>query len=163
MRCPYCGFSDTQVKDSRPSDDNVSIRRRRVCAGCGSRFTTFERVELCEITIVKNSGDREPFIREKMARSVYTAMRKRPMKTEQIERVVHAIVRKIETSGETEITSKRVGQLVLDALKELDAVAYIRFASVYSDFSSIQDFRDALVILEEVIVEEDDASAGTSP
>lgn len=149
MRCPFCGFMDTQVKDSRPLDDHASIRRRRVCNGCGSRFTTFERVELCEITVIKNSGDRVPFMREKMGRSIYTAMRKRPMKTEQIERLIQGIVRKIETSGESDITSKKIGILVLEALRELDAVAYIRFASVYSDFSSIQDFRDALVLLED--------------
>ena len=129
-------------------EDHIAIRRRRFCTACGSRFTTFERVELCEISVLKNSGDRVPFNRDKLSRSIHTAMRKRPMNTEQIERMVSAIVRKIETSGETEITTKDIGAMVCESLKELDAVAYIRFASVYADFASIQDFRDALMKVE---------------
>ena len=148
MRCPFCGFLDTQVKDSRPTEDHMAIRRRRFCSQCGSRFTTFERVQLCEITVIKNSGDRMAFDRDKLAKSIYTALRKRPMNTEQIERVVSGIVRKIETSGENEITTQSIGVMVLDSLKELDAVAYIRFASVYRDFSNTKDFTDIISTLE---------------
>lgn len=126
----------------------MAIRRRRFCSQCGSRFTTFERVQLCEITVIKNSGDRMAFDRDKLAKSIYTALRKRPMNTEQIERVVSGIVRKIETSGENEITTQSIGVMVLDSLKELDAVAYIRFASVYRDFSNTKDFTDIISTLE---------------
>lgn len=126
----------------------MAIRRRRFCSQCGSRFTTFERVQLCEITVIKNSGDRMAFDRDKLAKSIYTALRKRPMNTEQIECVVSGIVRKIETSGENEITTQSIGVMVLDSLKELDAVAYIRFASVYRDFSNTKDFTDIISTLE---------------
>ncbi|MAP24572.1 MAG: transcriptional regulator NrdR [Rickettsiales bacterium] len=140
MICPFCGSKDTQVKDSRPNDEDTIIRRRRSCVECGSRFTTLERVQLCPVTVVKNSGDRESFDREKLARSIQTAVRKRHMKTDQIERVVNAIIRKIETYGESEITTETIGAYVLSSLRELDEVAYIRFASVYKDFSSVEDF-----------------------
>jgi transcriptional repressor NrdR len=141
MRCPFCGFKDTQVKDSRPNEEDTLIRRRRLCLECGSRFTTQERVQLCPVIVVKSSGDKEPFDREKLSRSIYTAVRKRHMKTEQIERVINGIIRKIETYGESEISTQMIGEYVLVSLKELDEVAYIRFASVYKDFSSVEDFK----------------------
>ncbi len=147
MRCPFCGYLDTQVKDSRPSEDGVAIRRRRGCPQCGSRFTTFERVQLCEITILKKSGDRTPFEREKLARSVYSAVRKRGMDTEQVERVINSIVRKLESSGESEVSTKQIGEMVLDSLKTLDPVAYIRFASVYKDFAEAKDFEELIETL----------------
>lgn len=148
MRCPFCGYKDTQVKDSRPNEDDTLIRRRRLCPGCGSRFTTLERVQLCPVTVIKSSGDREPFDRDKLSRSVYTAVRKRPMKTDQIERVINAIIRKIETSGESDITTQTIGAYVLSSLKELDEVAYIRFASVYKDFSNVEDFTTLITELQ---------------
>jgi len=147
VRCPFCGYLDTQVKDSRPSEDGMVIRRRRSCPQCGSRFTTFERVQLCEIIVLKKSGDRTPFEREKLARSVYSAVRKRGMDTEQVERVINGIVRKIESSGESEITSQQIGDMVLDSLKTLDPVAYIRFASVYKDFAHAKDFEELIEAL----------------
>ena len=140
MRCPFCGYKDTQVKDSRPNEDETLIRRRRLCLECGSRFTTQERVQLYAITVIKTNGDKEPFERDKLSRSIYTAVRKRPMQREQIERVVNALIRKIETFGEAEISTKTIGEYVLSSLKELDEVAYVRFASVYQDFSSVEDF-----------------------
>lgn len=148
MRCPFCGFKDTQVKDSRPNDEETLIRRRRLCLECGSRFTTQERVQLCPVTVVKTSGDKEPFDREKLSRSIYTAVRKRHMKTDQIERVINGIIRKIETSGEPEISTQMIGEYVLTSLKELDEVAYIRFASVYKDFSSVEDFTQLITQLQ---------------
>lgn len=153
MRCPFCSFLDTQVKDSRPSEDHLSIRRRRFCAECGSRFTTFERVQLCEIIVIKKNGDRTLFERDKLARSVYTAVRKRAMSTEQVERVINGLVRKIETKGDTEITSEEIGELVLESLRDLDPVAYIRFASVYRDFNSAQDFEELIAKLKEAAQE----------
>ncbi|PLX30404.1 MAG: transcriptional regulator NrdR [Alphaproteobacteria bacterium] len=149
MICPFCGFKDTQVKDSRPNEEDTIIRRRRSCIECGSRFTTLERVQLCPVTVIKNSGDRETFDREKLARSIYTAVRKRHMKTDQIERVVNAIIRQIETCGESEITTETIGAYVLSSLKELDEVAYIRFASVYKDFSSVEDFTKLITALKQ--------------
>jgi transcriptional repressor NrdR len=140
MRCPFCGHEDTQVKDSRPTDDGSAIRRRRFCVACGQRFTTIERVQLRELTVVKADGRRVPFDREKLARSVRIALRKRPVQEERIERVVNGIVRQLEASGESDITSKHVGELVMDTLKEVDAVAYVRFASVYRNFREAKDF-----------------------
>ena len=140
MRCPYCGGLDTQVKDSRPSDDNAAIRRRRVCPACGGRFTTFERVQLRELTILKRSGRRAPFDREKLVRSISTATRKRPVDPERLERMVNGIVRQLESMGETELASTVVGDMVMKALKTLDDVAYVRYASVYRDFRETQDF-----------------------
>lgn len=142
MRCPFCGHSDTQVKDSRPTEDNASIRRRRFCPSCGSRFTTFERVHLRELTVVKSNGDKVPFDREKVKRSMEIALRKRPVEEEQIDRIVNAIQRHLETSGESEIPSKAIGKLIMDRLMDLDKVAYVRFASVYKDFHEIKDFND---------------------
>jgi transcriptional repressor NrdR len=142
MRCPFCGHDDTQVKDSRPSEDGAAIRRRRFCPSCGQRFTTIERVQLRELTVVKSDGRRVPFDREKLARSIRVALRKRPVQEERIERVVNGIVRQLEASGETDIPSKQIGELVMDTLKEVDAVAYVRFASVYRDFREARDFED---------------------
>jgi transcriptional repressor NrdR len=142
MRCPFCGHDDTQVKDSRPTDDNAAIRRRRFCPSCGSRFTTFERVQLRELTVAKKSGKRVPFDREKLARSIHIATRKRPIDNERIERIINAIVRRLESSGEAEISSDAIGEQVMDALYALDPVAYVRFASVYRNFREVKDFED---------------------
>jgi transcriptional repressor NrdR len=142
MRCPFCGHDDTQVKDSRPTDDNSAIRRRRFCPACGSRFTTFERVQLRELVVVKKGGVKEPFDREKVMRSIAIAVRKRPVESERVERVVNGIVRRLESLGETEIPSTVVGEMVMDALSTLDPVAYVRFASVYRNFREAKDFED---------------------
>ena len=150
MRCPFCGHDDTQVKDSRPSDDNAAIRRRRLCPACGGRFTTFERVQLRELTVVKNNGQRVAFDRDKLARSIVTACRKRPVDPERIERVVNGIVRRLESSGESEIASTQIGELVMDALRALDPVAYVRFASVYKNFREAKDFENFVSDLNEI-------------
>jgi transcriptional repressor NrdR len=140
MRCPFCGQDDSQVKDSRPTDDGLAIRRRRACVGCGQRFTTIERVQLRELTVVKSDQRRVPFDRDKLLRSIRTATRKRPVPEERIERIVNGIVRQLESSGESEIPSKHIGEMVMDALKAVDAVAYVRFASVYRNFRETKDF-----------------------
>ena len=142
MRCPFCGADDTQVKDSRPTEENSAIRRRRACSNCGARFTTFERVQLRELTVVKHNGKREPLDRDKLARSMRIALRKRPIEEERIEMVINGIVRRLESSGETDIKSETVGQMVMDALASLDQVAYVRFASVYRNFREARDFED---------------------
>ncbi len=142
MRCPFCGHDDSQVKDSRPTEDNSAIRRRRQCEGCGGRFTTFERIQLRELLVIKAEGKREPFDREKVERSLSVACRKRPVDHAQIEKLASAIQRQLETLGESEIESKRIGEFVMEGLKALDSVAYIRFASVYKDFSEAKDFED---------------------
>jgi transcriptional repressor NrdR len=144
MRCPFCGHEDSQVKDSRAADDNAAIRRRRECPSCGGRFTTFERVQLRELMVNKNNGTREPFEREKLIRSLRTPLRKRPVNGEQIERAVNGIVRQLETVADGEITSRQIGELVMQALANLDQVAYVRYASVYRDFKEVTDFRDFL-------------------
>lgn len=144
MRCPYCASLDTQVKDSRPSDDHSSIRRRRVCNDCGGRFTTFERVQLRELMVIKRSGKRSPFERDKLQRSVEIALRKRPVEPERVERMVSGIVRQLESSGEPEVASSTIGALIMAGLKNLDGVAYVRFASVYKDFREAKDFQDIL-------------------
>ena len=149
MRCPYCGNDDTQVKDSRPTEDSGAIRRRRVCNGCGGRFTTFERVQLRELTVVKKSGRKVPFDREKLARSVYTALRKRAVETDRIERMISGIVRQLESLGDVEVTSDQIGEYVMEGLKGLDDVAFVRFASVYKNFSAADDFRNFLAELAE--------------
>ncbi|MGC9270159.1 transcriptional regulator NrdR [Acidiphilium sp.] len=141
MRCPFCGEADTQVKDSRPTEDGSAIRRRRFCPQCSQRFTTIERVQLRELVVVKADQRRVAFDRDKLARSVRIALRKRPIDDERIERIVNGIVRKLEASGEAEIVSHEIGELVMDTLKEVDAVAYVRFASVYRDFREAQDFK----------------------
>ncbi|WP_036261506.1 transcriptional regulator NrdR [Methylocapsa aurea] len=140
MRCPYCGSLETQVKDSRPTDDASAIRRRRVCPDCGGRFTTFERVQLRELTVLKKSGRRAPFEREKLMRSLEVALRKRPVEPERVERMVNGIVRQLESQGENEIQSERIGELVMEGLRALDSVAYVRFASVYRNFREASDF-----------------------
>ena len=147
MRCPFCASEDTQVKDSRPTEDNTSIRRRRQCSNCGARFTTFERVQLREITVVKSGADgqearREAFDRGKIEQSVSLACRKRDVSEEQIDQLVSGIQRQVETAGEAEIPSSRIGEMVMDGLRQLDSVAYIRFASVYRDFSEAKDFEE---------------------
>ena len=142
MRCPFCGHEDSQVKDSRPTDDNAAIRRRRQCEACAARFTTFERIQLREMTVLKSEGRREPFEREKLDRSVAIACRKRPIEGERIDRLVTGIQRQLETLGETEIASTRIGEMVMEGLKGLDSVAYIRFASVYKDFAEAKDFEE---------------------
>ena len=142
MRCPFCANEDTQVKDSRPTEDGSAIRRRRFCSACGARFTTFERVQLRDITIIKRSGRRVPFERDKLARSVNTALRKRPVEPERVERMLNGIVRRLESMGESEIPSDMVGELVMEGLASLDQVAFVRFASVYRNFREAKDFED---------------------
>lgn len=140
MRCPFCGHAESQVKDSRPSEDGAAIRRRRMCPECGGRFTTFERVQLRELIIVKRSGRRSPFDRDKLVRSVGLATQKRPVDPERVERMINSIVRQLESMGETELPSSTVGEMVMKALKSLDDVAYVRYASVYRDFKETSDF-----------------------
>lgn len=142
MRCPFCAHEDSQVKDSRPTEDNSAIRRRRQCEACGARFTTFERIQLRELTVVKSEGRRQSFDREKLERSVTIACRKRPIDPARIERLVSGIQRQLETSGESEVSASTIGELVMEGLKGLDGVAYIRFASVYRDFTEPRDFED---------------------
>ncbi len=141
MKCPFCGHDETQVKDSRPSEDNSSIRRRRQCPACAARFTTFERVQLRELMVIKKDESRTVFDREKLVRSINISCRKRPVNNNKIELITNSIQRRLESSGETEIPTKVIGELVMDALKELDRVAYLRFASVYKDFQETDDFR----------------------
>ncbi len=140
MRCPFCGAEDTQVKDSRPAEEGGSIRRRRQCPACGARFTTFERVQLRDLIVVKKDGRRAPFDREKLARSLRIATRKRGIDEERIDQLVNGIVRRIETTGESEVPSRRIGELAMEGLAQLDQVAYVRFASVYKDFADARDF-----------------------
>ena len=147
MRCPFCSNEDTQVKDSRPTEDNTSIRRRRICDQCGSRFTTFERIQLRDLVVVKSKGQKENFDRDKMFRSLSLALRKRNVDSEKIEKIVNAIVRKLENSGETEIKSNIIGQLIMEALMHLDQVAYVRFASVYKNFREAKDFEEFLGVI----------------
>ncbi len=142
MRCPFCAHDDSQVKDSRPTEDNTAIRRRRQCDSCGGRFTTFERVQLREVTVIKSEGKREPFERGKIEQSVALACRKRGIDQERIDQLVSGIQRQVETAGETEIPSSRIGEMVMEGLRHLDSVAYIRFASVYRDFSEARDFEE---------------------
>lgn len=142
MRCPYCGHEDSQVKDSRPTEDGAAIRRRRQCEGCAARFTTFERISLRDIAVVKSEGRRESFDRDKLYRSVSIACSKRPIDPTRIEKLVSGIQRQLETSGENEVEANRIGEMVMEALKGLDSVAYIRFASVYKDFREAKDFED---------------------
>jgi transcriptional repressor NrdR len=161
MRCPFCGCLDSQVKDSRPSEDGAAIRRRRLCPECGGRFTTFERIQLRELTIVKRSGRRAPFDREKLVRSISVALRKRPVDPERLERMVSGIVRQLESMGETELASHVVGEMVMKALKSLDEVGYVRYASVYRDFRDPQDFAKFLGDegLDELPVEDESGEA----
>ncbi|CAK0746753.1 NrdR transcriptional repressor [Azospirillaceae bacterium] len=142
MRCPFCGHEDTQVKDSRPTEDASAIRRRRYCPGCGARFTTFERVQLRELTVVKSNGQREPFDRDKLLRSMRIALRRRPVDADRIDRIVNSLVRQLESSGESEVPSKQVGEMVMNHLLNLDQVAYVRYASVYRDFREASDLNE---------------------
>ena len=144
MRCPYCGSEDTQVKDSRPAEDGTTIRRRRVCPDCGGRFTTFERVQLRDLQVVKKTGRKVPFDRDKLLRSFEIALRKRPVERDRVERAVSGIVRRLESSGETDIHSDKIGLMVLEALKAIDDVAFVRYASVYRDFTDPADFETVL-------------------
>ena len=155
MRCPFCGHLESQVKDSRPSEDGQAIRRRRFCPTCSGRFTTFERVQLRELMIVKRSGRRTPFDRDKLVRSVSIALRKRPVEADRVEQMVSGIVRQLESRGETDIPSHVVGQLVMEGLKGVDEIAYVRYASVYRDFRETQDF--ARFLGEEGLTEEEPA------
>ena len=158
MRCPYCSSENTQVKDSRPTEENAAIRRRRVCPDCGGRFTTFERVQLRELTVIKRAGRRVAFDRDKLSHSVEIALRKRPMEPDRIERMVSGIVRQLESLGESEIPSSVIGQLVMEALRGLDPVAYVRFASVYRDFREAADFHEVLGEIAEVPLTEGNAA-----
>jgi len=144
MRCPFCSSENTQVKDSRPAEDGAAIRRRRQCTDCGGRFTTFERVQLRELTVLKRSGKRAPFDREKLTRSVRIALRKRDVDPERVERMVSGIVRQLESRGEAEVPSEAIGELVMEGLRRLDDVAFVRYASVYRNFRQASDFRDFL-------------------
>ena len=149
MRCPFCGEEDTQVKDSRASEDAATIRRRRLCSSCGSRFTTFERIQLRDLVVIKSNGQKEVFDRDKMFRSISLALRKRNIDQEKIEKIVNAIVRKLENSGDTEVKTNLIGEYIMDALSRLDQVAYVRFASVYKNFREVKDFEDFLGNLED--------------
>lgn len=151
MKCPFCGFDDTVVKDSRNSDDNTAIRRRRECPECGSRFTTFERVQLRELMVAKKNGERVPFDREKLYRSIEIALRKRPISQERVDKVVNSLVRSFESSGESEITTTAIGEAVMDCLSRLDRIAYIRFASVYKDFKEVKDFEDFVKTIDALV------------
>lgn len=144
MRCPFCASEDTQVKDSRPSEDGSAIRRRRFCISCGSRFTTFERIHIRDLIVIKRSSEKVPFDRDKLAKSIYTAVKKRPVDMEKVERLVNSIQRRLESSGESEILSSSIGEIVMEALYSLDQVAYVRFASVYKNFREVKDFEDFL-------------------
>ncbi len=144
MRCPFCGNEDTQVKDSRPTEDGSSIRRRRFCPSCGSRFTTFERVQLRDLVVIKKNGQRAPFERDKLFRSLSIALRKRPIQEDRIDRIVSSIIRRLESSGESDIPAQHIGELVMEALEGLDQVAYVRFASVYKNFREARDFEQFL-------------------
>ena len=150
MRCPFCAHDDSQVKDSRPTEDNTAIRRRRQCESCGARFTTFERVQLREVTVVKSDGKREAFDRGKLEQSVALACRKRGIEQERIDQLVSGIQRQVETAGETEVPSSRIGEMVMEGLRQIDSVAYIRFASVYRDFSEARDFEEFASSVREV-------------
>jgi transcriptional repressor NrdR len=156
MRCPFCGHEETQVKDSRPAEDNTAIRRRRFCPACGARWTTFERVQLRELTVVKKTGQRVPFDRDKLARSIMIATRKRPVDPERVERMINGIVRRLESLGESEIKSDMIGELVMEALANLDQVAFVRFASVYKNFREARDFEAFIGDMGQVKDGEDD-------
>ena len=152
MRCPYCGNADTQVKDSRPADDNSTIRRRRECSDCAGRFTTFERVQLRELTVVKKSGKRTPFDRDKLTRSIMVALRKRDVDPDRVERMITGIVRQLESRGESDVSTEYIGRLAMKGLRAIDDVAYVRFASVYREFREAGDF---IKVLDELSADDD--------
>ena len=156
MRCPFCGNTDTQVKDSRPAEDHVAIRRRRLCPSCGGRFTTYERVQLRDLTVVKKNGRREDFDRDKLARSIRIAMQKRPIEADRVDQMISGIVRRLESTGEADIASDRIGEIVMDTLARIDTVAYVRFASVYKNFQAADDFEDFVHELRPNPTSEDD-------
>ena len=158
MKCPFCGCEETQVKDSRNTDDNSSVRRRRECPECGSRFTTFERVQLRELIVVKKNGEKTLFDRDKLEKSISLAVRKRPISAERVEKIVNSLQRKFESSGDSEITTVKIGESVMEALTRLDNIAYIRFASVYKDFRSIKDLEDFVATIEKLTNHEEDNS-----
>ena len=147
MKCPFCGNEDTQVKDSRSTEDNSAIRRRRFCSACGARFTTFERIQLRELTVIKKSGKKVPFDRDKLERSVQIALRKRPVESERVDRMISGIVRRVESLGEAEIASDVVGEIVMEGLQSIDPVAYVRFASVYRNFREAKDFEEFIGVI----------------
>ena len=147
MKCPFCSNDDTQVKDSRSTEDNAAIRRRRFCSACGARFTTFERIQLRELTVVKKSGKKVPFARDKLERSVQIALRKRPVDSDRIDRMLSGIVRRVESLGEIEVSSDVIGEIVMEGLQSIDSVAYVRFASVYKNFREAKDFEDFLGVI----------------
>jgi|TARA_B100000401_G_scaffold429652_1_gene363515 transcriptional repressor NrdR len=147
MKCPFCGNDDTQVKDSRSTEDNSAIRRRRFCAACGARFTTFERIQLRELTVVKKSGKKVPFARDKLERSVQIALRKRPVDSDRVDRMLSGIVRRVESLGEAEVSSDVIGEIVMEGLQSIDSVAYVRFASVYKNFREAKDFEEFLGVI----------------
>ncbi len=156
MRCPFCGNVDTQVKDSRPAEDNVAIRRRRFCPACGGRFTTYERVQLRDLVVVKKSGKREAFDRDKLERSIRIALQKRPIEPDRIDQMVSGIVRRLESLGETDVPSDTIGQIVMETLARIDTVAYVRFASVYKNFQAADDFEDFVSELRPAATARDD-------
>ena len=147
MKCPFCSNDDTQVKDSRSTEDNTAIRRRRICPDCGARFTTFERIQLRELTVIKKSGKKAPFDRDKLKRSIQIALRKRPVERERVDRMISGIVRRVESLGETEISSDVIGEIVMEGLQSIDSVAYVRFASVYKNFRETKDFEEFLGVI----------------
>ena len=147
MKCPFCSNDDTQVKDSRSTEDNTAIRRRRICPDCGARFTTFERIQLRELTVIKKSGKKAPFDRDKLERSVQIALRKRPVERDRVDRMISGIVRRVESLGETEISSDVIGEIVMEGLQSIDSVAYVRFASVYKNFRETKDFEEFLGVI----------------
>ncbi len=155
MRCPFCGNTDTQVKDSRPAEDHAAIRRRRLCPSCGGRFTTYERVQLRDLVVIKKNGKREDFDRDKLARSIRMAMQKRPVDAERVEQMISGIVRRLESMGDSDIDSDQIGAIVMDTLARIDTVAYVRFASVYKNFQAADDFEDFVAELRPIKTEED--------
>ena len=156
MKCPFCGCDDTQVKDSRNADDNTAIRRRRECPECGSRFTTFERIQLRELVVIKKNGDKVPFDRDKLEKSIVLSVRKRPVDADRVQKIVNSIQRRLESSGESEIPSQIIGEYAMEALSKIDHVAYIRFASVYKDFREVKDFEDFVETIDKLAKPEDD-------
>ncbi|HLS18691.1 MAG TPA: transcriptional regulator NrdR [Paracoccaceae bacterium] len=155
MRCPFCGNADTQVKDSRPAEDHAAIRRRRACPACGGRFTTFERVQLRDLVVIKKTGRREAFDRDKLARSIRIALQKRPVEPDRVEQMISGIVRRLESTGDTDVDSSKIGEIVMDTLARIDTVAYVRFASVYKNFQAADDFEDFVSELRPPVTPED--------
>lgn len=159
MKCPFCGCEETQVKDSRNTDDDTAVRRRRECPECGSRFTTFERVQLRELIVIKRNGEKTLFDRDKLAKSIALAVRKRPISAERVEKIVNSLQRRFESSGETEITTVQIGESVMEALSHLDNIAYIRFASVYKDFRNLNDLKDFVATIDKLTTANSEPSA----